>query len=75
MYDTIAKKIASIEKTVHNKFVPLINEINEISKVIQSNSEMLDALAAMSEEVATAGEEIEAQLKSVQDTVAVIEQK
>jgi hypothetical protein len=36
---------------------------------------MLDALAAMSEEVATAGEEIEAQLKSVQDTVAVIEQK
>lgn len=67
------EKFTVLEKTIQKEFVPLIKEIEEISTVMKQSAEMLDALAAMSEEVATAGEQIEAQLKSVQDTVETIE--
>ncbi|MCX8123635.1 MAG: methyl-accepting chemotaxis protein [Spirochaetes bacterium] len=67
------EKFSVLEKTIKEEFLPLIKEIEEISTVMKQNADMLDALAAMSEEVATAGEQIEAQLKSVQDTVEAIE--
>ncbi len=56
------EKLTVLEKTIQKEFLPLIKEIEEISTVMKQNAEMLDTLAAMSEQVATAGEQIEAQL-------------